>query len=72
MDSRFCVEALQEAIDTYGIPGIFNTDQGSQCTSYEFTNTLKEAGIKPPNKYLNGRSWSLRWTTCLSNDFGDL
>ena len=72
MDSRFCVEALQEAIDTYGVPEIFNTDQGSQCTSYEFTNTLKEAGIKPPNKYLNGRSWSLRWTTCLSNDFGDL
>jgi putative transposase len=40
------VEALQEAIDKYGTPEIFNTDQGSQCTSFEFTNTLKEPGIK--------------------------
>ena len=46
MDSRFCVEALQEAIDKHGTPEIFNTDQGSQFTSFEFTNTLKDAGIK--------------------------
>jgi putative transposase len=46
VDSRFCVEALQEAIDMYGAPEIFNTDQGSQFTSFEFTNTLKESGIK--------------------------
>jgi putative transposase len=46
MDSSFCVEALKEAMSKYGKPEIFNTDQGSQFTSFEFTNTLKEAGIK--------------------------
>jgi putative transposase len=45
MDARFCVEALSEALDTYGRPGIFNTDQGSQFTSFDFTNVLKDAGV---------------------------
>ena len=36
MDSRFCVEALNEALSRYGSPEIFNTDQGSQFTSYDF------------------------------------
>jgi putative transposase len=31
---------LHEAIDLYGTPGIFNSDQGGQFTSTEFTNTL--------------------------------
>ena len=46
MDVSFCLEALEEAIMHYGKPDIFNTDQGSQFTSFEFTNTLKEAGIR--------------------------
>lgn len=46
MDTEFCVEALQEAIDRYGCPEIFNTDQGSQFTSEEFTSVLKSNGIK--------------------------
>ena len=46
MDSSFCVAALEEAINRYGVPEIFNTDQGSQFTSYEFTSSLKDAGIK--------------------------
>lgn len=41
MDSSFCVEALNEAIDNYGAPEIFNTDQGSQFTSEDFTSVLK-------------------------------
>jgi putative transposase len=41
----FCVEALQEAIDRHGPPTIFNTDQGSQFTSLEFTDVLKENSI---------------------------
>ena len=45
MDAAFCVEALAEALDRYGKPEIFNTDQGSQFTSFEFTGTLKDAGI---------------------------
>lgn len=46
MDSNFCIEALQEAIEKYGIPDIFNTDQGSQFTSNRFTEVLKKARIK--------------------------
>lgn len=45
MDARFCVEALNEALERYGRPEIFNTDQGSQFTSLEFTGLLGEAGI---------------------------
>ena len=41
MDNSFCVEALQEAIDLYGTPEIFNTDQGVQFTSQDFTGVLK-------------------------------
>jgi putative transposase len=40
MDVGFCIEALEEAIHKYGSPGIFNTDQGSQFTSIDFTNIL--------------------------------
>jgi len=46
LESDFCVEALQEAICHYGRPDIFNTDQGSQFTSNDFTGTLKEHGIQ--------------------------
>lgn len=42
----FCIEALQEAILRYGQPEIFNTEQGSQFTSVEFTGALKEHGIQ--------------------------
>ena len=33
MDTSFCCEALSEAIEKYGAPEIFNTDQGSVCCS---------------------------------------
>ena len=46
IDSRFCVEALQEALEKYGTPEIFNTDQGSQFTSTEFTGVLESHGIQ--------------------------
>jgi len=46
MDTDFCIEALEEAIDKYGCPEIFNTDQGSQFTSESFTKVLKENNIK--------------------------
>ncbi len=46
LDTSFCVEALQEALERYGPPEIFNTDQGSQFTSVDFTDALKEAGIR--------------------------
>jgi len=46
MDAEFCVAALEEAIARHGRPDIFNTDQGSQFTSFPFTNTLRDAGIR--------------------------
>lgn len=46
MDTEFCVEALQEALDRYGQPAIFNTDQGSQFTSESFTAVLREHDIR--------------------------
>ena len=46
MDSDFCVDALEEALDRYGAPEIFNTDQGAQFTSEAFTSVLRSAGIK--------------------------
>src|SRR4030095_10308025 len=42
----FCVEALEEAIAKYGTPEIFNTDQGSQFTSEDFTKVLKAHRIR--------------------------
>ena len=45
MDARFCVEALNEALAEYGKPEIFNTDQGSQFTSLDFTGVLKDAEV---------------------------
>ena len=45
MDAKFCVEALNEALTKYGKPEIFNTDQGSQFTSFDFTGILKKAEI---------------------------
>jgi putative transposase len=43
--SDFCVDALQEAIDQYGCPNIFNTDQGCQFTSEAFTDVLRDNNI---------------------------
>lgn len=46
MDVYFCTEALEEAIEKYGIPEIFNTDQGSQFTSFEWISILKQHHVK--------------------------
>jgi putative transposase len=45
LTTDFCIEAVQEAIARFGVPEIFNTDQGSQFTSLEFTQLLKGYGI---------------------------
>jgi len=44
MDTAFCLEALDEALQ-HGCPAIFNTDQGSQFTSVEFTGALLSHNI---------------------------
>jgi putative transposase len=45
LGADFCVEALEQALSRYGRPEIFNTDQGSQFTSDDFTGTLQRHGI---------------------------
>ncbi len=45
MEAGFCVAALKEALAA-GAPGIFNTDQGSQFTSEDFTRPLLESGVR--------------------------
>ena len=45
MEAAFCVEALEEALRRFGPPEIFNTDQGSQFTSEDWTTPLKAAGV---------------------------
>lgn len=44
LDTSFCIEALEEALEK-GCPDIFNTDQGSQFTSDDFTGILRGKGI---------------------------
>jgi putative transposase len=44
LDGGFCVEALDEALSR-GKPEVFNTDQGSQFTSREYTGRLEAAGV---------------------------
>ena len=45
-DADFCLEALHDALDRHSAPEIFNTDQGSQFTSRDWTQALKTAGIQ--------------------------
>jgi putative transposase len=81
MDTDFCVEAVQEALERHGAPEIFrgstaveiHTDQGSQFTSEAFTGLLKDHGIAIS---MDGRgSWKDRGSTewrsmCSSNGCG--
>ena len=46
MDATFCVEALKEALARFGRLEIFNTDQGSQFTSTDFTGVLRNAEVR--------------------------
>lgn len=45
METDFCIDAVEEALQRYGKPEIFNTDQGSQFTSLAFTDLLKQNDI---------------------------
>lgn len=45
MTVDFCVEALEEALRQHGRPEIFNSDQGAQFTSSDFTDVLKREGV---------------------------
>ena len=56
MDTSLATDVLKDAIAKYGIPDIFNTDQGSQYTSFEHTNILKQHNIKIS---MNGKGRSI-------------
>jgi putative transposase len=81
LDAGFCVDALLEAFDKYGKPEIFNTDQGSQFTSEEFTGELKKRDIRISmdgkgraldNVYVE-RLWrSVKYENIYLNDYKDL
>jgi putative transposase len=75
MDSSFCIDALDQAIENYGRPDIFNTDQGSQFTSEAFTERLRKEGIDISmdgkgrwcdNVFVERRWRSLKYQACLS------
>jgi putative transposase len=55
MDTTFCVQALESAL-LINTPSIFNTDQGSQFTSNEYTQHLLDANI---NISMDGRGRAL-------------
>jgi putative transposase len=59
LTARFCVEALSEALARFGKPGIFNTDQGSQFTSDEFTKVLMDGRGRCHDNIFVERLW---WT----------
>jgi len=46
LEADFCVEALNEAIHKFGLPEIMDTDQGSQFTSFAWTDRLRRAGVR--------------------------
>lgn len=56
MDTILATDVLQDAISKYGTPEIFNTDQGSQYTSYHHTDILKANNIKIS---MNGKGRSI-------------
>jgi putative transposase len=46
LDADFCVEALNEAVHKFGVPEIMNSDQGSQFTSFAWTDRLRRMGVR--------------------------
>ena len=64
LDASFCIEALEEALERYDAPEIFNSDQGSQFTSEGFTSLLASHGIRIS---MDGRG---RWLDSSSNGSG--
>lgn len=81
MDSAFCKEALEEALAKYGKPEIFNTDQGCQFTSEEFTGVLLRHGIaismdgrgRALDNVFVERLWrTVKYENIFLNDYGNV
>lgn len=78
MDVAFCIACIEEAIGKYGIPAIFNCDQGSQYTSKEYISLLQSYGIRISmdgraswrDNVLVERSWrTLKYECIFLNDW---
>jgi transposase InsO family protein len=63
LTADFCLDAVREAITRSGKPEIFNTDQGCQFTSQEFTGLLEDHGIQIS---MDGTRYSLHQSNCRS------
>jgi putative transposase len=81
LDSDFCVRALRNAIAEYGRPEVFNSDQGCQFTSEEFTGVLKSEGIRismdgkgrcSDNILIERFWWSLKYEDIYLKDYADM
>ena len=67
LDARFCVDALHEALERYGPPEIFNSDQGSQFHQ----RRLHRRAPGGWHLHLDGRQGAAGWTTGSSSGCGD-
>ena len=85
LDASFCVEALQEALQEalarYGVPEIFNTDQGSQFTSDAFIGILESYGISismdgkgrwMDNVFIERLWWSVKYQDVYLKAYGSI
>ena len=81
LDASFCVEAVQEAIARYGVPDIFNTDQGSQFTSDAFIGILESYGISismdgkgrwMDNVFIERLWWSVKYQDVYLKAYGSI
>jgi len=81
LDTRFCLEALEEALGRYGQPGVFNTDQGAQFTSRAFTSVLEGNNISISmdgkgswrvNVFMERFWWSLKYEHVYLHAYEDL
>jgi putative transposase len=81
LDSDFCVRALRRAISEHGKPDVFNSDQGCQFTSKEFTEVLKSEKILismdgkgrcMDNIFMERLWWSVKYEKVYLNDYPDM
>ena len=69
LEADFCVAALKEALARFGTPDVFNTDQGCQFTSLDFTEVLKDAGVRismdSKGRWMDNVMIERLWRSCL-------
>ena len=79
LESVFCVSALEQAL-AYGVPEIFNTDQGAQFTSHDFTKVLLEReiaismdgrGRALDNVFIERLWWTVKYEEIYPKDYAD-